>query len=124
MAVNDINLPPQQAEPPAQLDAPTPDERALRRLLGRITCGRSLYTDDGECSDAGQYPAIDFLRDSPQQIETMLKARKATALPDAAREAMQMALDALENAIDQTPKPYSTECARSADALRAQLDAK
>ena len=43
------------------------------------------------------------------------------ALPDAAREAMQMALDALENAIDQLPKPYSTECARSADALRAAL---
>jgi hypothetical protein len=43
------------------------------------------------------------------------------AQPDAAREAMRQALNALENATDQTPKPYSTECARSADALRAAL---
>jgi hypothetical protein len=42
---------------------------------------------------------------------------------DALRQAAEQALDALDNAIDQLPKPYSTECAYAKDALRAQLEA-
>jgi hypothetical protein len=54
----------------------TKDEQSLRRLLADVTCGHSLYTDDGECSDAGKHPAIDFLRDSPEQIRASLARRK------------------------------------------------
>jgi hypothetical protein len=55
------------------------DDRAIRRLLGRATCGWSLYTDDGECSDASQQPSIDFLRDSPLEIDAALRARRGEA---------------------------------------------
>jgi hypothetical protein len=44
-------------------------------------------------------------------------------MSDALRQAAEQALDALDNAIDQLPKPYSTECAYAKDALRAQLEA-
>jgi hypothetical protein len=54
----------------------TKDEQSLRRLLADVTCGHSLYTDDGECSDAGKHPTIDFLRDSPEQIRASLARRK------------------------------------------------
>ena len=37
------------------------------------------------------------------------------------REAAQQALEAMDNAIDQLPKPYSTDCAQAITALRAAL---
>ena len=37
---------------------------------------------------------------------------------------MQMALEALANAEDHCPKPYSTDCRRSANALRVALSAQ
>jgi hypothetical protein len=42
---------------------------------------------------------------------------RAAVLADRAR-------DALSNAIDQLPKPYSTECAQAEAALRAALEGK
>jgi hypothetical protein len=40
------------------------------------------------------------------------------------REAMQMALEALDNALDHLPKPYSTDCANVASTLRTALSRK
>ena len=37
------------------------------------------------------------------------------------REAAAQALEALNNAVDQLPKPYSTECDQAADDLQAAL---
>ena len=55
---------------------PTRDEILLRRLLAfRVTSPALLYTDDGELSDASARPLIDFLRDSPQEIQAKLIER-------------------------------------------------
>jgi hypothetical protein len=87
---------------------PYTDWRALTWLKGR-TAALEYFAELEERDE--------MERAAPQQSEP-------PALPADAREAMRQALDALENAIDQTPKPYSTECARSADALREALEGK
>lgn len=49
--------------------------RAMRELLAIRVAGASLYTDDGELSDCSVHPAIDFLRDTPEQIKAKLIER-------------------------------------------------
>jgi hypothetical protein len=50
-------------------------ELKLRRLLAMRVAGAMLYTDDGELSDGTEHPAIDFLRHSPEEIESLLRRR-------------------------------------------------
>lgn len=50
-------------------------ELKLRRLLAMRVAGAMLYTDDGELSDGTEHPAIDFLRNSPEEIEALLRRR-------------------------------------------------
>jgi len=40
------------------------------------------------------------------------------------RELLEMALEALDSAVDHLPKPYSTDCANVASALRTALSRK
>ena len=58
---------------------------------------------------------------STQALADLSEMRLRVLRQDAA---MRHALDALESAIDQLPKPYSTDCGRAADALRAALGEK
>ena len=51
------------------------ENKLLRRLLAVHTCGASLYTDDGELSDASVFPFIDFKRDTAEEIEKNLRKR-------------------------------------------------
>lgn len=51
------------------------DERHLRRLLCACVAGPTAYMDDGEASDCSEQPHIDFLLDSPSQIEQALHDR-------------------------------------------------
>lgn len=54
-------------------------EMLLRTLLAHRCCPASLYTDDGELSDASVYPTIDFKRDSAESIACKLRARARQA---------------------------------------------
>jgi hypothetical protein len=58
-----------------RLRAVEKDADKLRMLLGVVIAGPTLYTDDGECSDASRFPIIDFLRDTPEQIAAALRLR-------------------------------------------------
>lgn len=51
------------------------DELTLRRLLAVQVAGAALYCDDGELQDNSMLPYIDFLRDSPSEIEAKLRQR-------------------------------------------------
>jgi chromosome segregation ATPase len=51
--------------------------QALRRLLFDVYTGPILgYTDDGELQDGTAHPAIDFIKDSPEQIAQAISRRK------------------------------------------------
>lgn len=51
------------------------NELMLRRLLAGQVAGALLYADDGELQDTTNFPYIDFLRDSPEEIQRKLLAR-------------------------------------------------
>ena len=50
------------------------DEMILRRLLAFAYSGHELYADDGELQD-GRHPMIDFVRDTPTQLENKITQR-------------------------------------------------
>lgn len=50
------------------------DAQILRRLLAYAYSGASLYTDDGELQD-GNFPVIDYLRDTVDEIESKIQKR-------------------------------------------------
>ena len=52
------------------------NEYKLRMLLAFKCTGALLYCDDGELSDSSAHPGIDFLRDSPDNIQTKLRQRQ------------------------------------------------
>lgn len=52
-------------------------EVMLRWLLARTYSGANLYCDDGEMSDSSAHPAIDFLRDDWEVIESKMQERAA-----------------------------------------------
>lgn len=52
-------------------------EVMLRWLLARTYSGTNLYCDDGEMSDSSAHPAIDFLRDELEAIESKMHERTA-----------------------------------------------
>jgi hypothetical protein len=52
--------------PPASQQA---ENRELRRMLCVAHCGGTAYLDDGEAQDNGAHPAIDYLRDSLDEIK-------------------------------------------------------
>ena len=51
------------------------DEHKLRRMLAYRIAGHLGYYDDGELQDNSQHPSIDFLRDTPDDIERKLRER-------------------------------------------------
>lgn len=64
---------------PASIPGAEAENRKLRRMLCAAHCGRTAYTDDGEASDASVWPFIDFLRDSPDEIQSKLRGRAEVA---------------------------------------------
>lgn len=50
-------------------------EKILRKLLAVRVAGAFGYYDDGELQDSTTAPFIDFLRDSPEEIERKLIER-------------------------------------------------
>lgn len=52
----------------------------LRELLAFRVAGGLLYHDDGELSDASEWPHIDFKRDSALEIELKLRERGIRSL--------------------------------------------
>lgn len=54
----------------------------LRRLLAIRIAGPLGYFDDGELQDNSRLPHIDFLRDSPKDIELKLAERAARVEPN------------------------------------------
>ena len=56
------------------------DNLKLRRMLALQVAGGKLYTDDGELSDSSDFPAIDFLRDTPDFIREALIKRNQRKL--------------------------------------------
>lgn len=47
----------------------------LRRMLCAAHAGHLAYMDDGEAQDNREFPLIDFLRDSPPEIQDKLHRR-------------------------------------------------
>jgi hypothetical protein len=52
-----------------RLEVQKVENRAIRRMLCAVKAPRA-YMDDGEASDASAHPIIDYLRDSPDLIQT------------------------------------------------------
>lgn len=52
-----------------------PTEIDLRMLLCITYAGGAAYTDDGEAQDSRALPVIDFLRDSPAEIQQKMQQR-------------------------------------------------
>jgi hypothetical protein len=61
-------------------------ERQLRRLLCVALCGFGAYMDDGEASDCSVQPAIDFLRDTPEEIERKVRERNFARMDKEAQD--------------------------------------
>lgn len=63
--------------PPLQADAcKVPQvEKELRRMLCACYSGPSAYMDDGEAQDAKAHPFIDFMRDTPEEIQRKMFER-------------------------------------------------
>ena len=51
------------------------DNLKLRKLLAFAIGGSNLYLDDGEFQDGSQFPIIDFIRDSVEEIEKSIHRR-------------------------------------------------
>lgn len=68
------------ASAPAQPAGMTDDEKHLRRMLCAAHAGALAYMDDGEASDSRMHPTIDFLRDSPKDIQRKIWERNRAAL--------------------------------------------
>ena len=47
----------------------------LRRMLGILYAGPLAYTDDGELQDNRTTPFIDFMKDTPQEIQAKMRER-------------------------------------------------
>jgi len=63
---------------------PGEGEQLLRKMLAiNYTGAAALYTDDGELQDGRAWPAIDFKRDSAEEIERKMRIR---AVPDCVKE--------------------------------------
>lgn len=56
------------------------ESRKLRELLAVSYAGVHLYTDDGELQDNREQPAIDFLRDSADEIRAKMQQRAVNDL--------------------------------------------
>ena len=67
------------ASAPAQPAGMTDDEKHLRRMLCVAHAGALAYMDDGEASDSRMHPTIDFLRDSPKDIQRKIWERNRAA---------------------------------------------
>ena len=55
---------------------------ALRRMLCVAHAGAEAYMDDGEAQDSRELPFIDFLRDTPAEIQDKLQKRMLNKLTD------------------------------------------
>jgi len=65
---------------PVPVELLVDEDKTLRRMLCVAVCGLSAYMDDGEASDASVHPNIDFLRDSPKDIQRKIWERNRAAL--------------------------------------------
>lgn len=64
------------------LPAMSKGERLLRELVAFGYGGPHLYTDDGELSCAAYWPHIDFMRDTPEEIQSKIRQRNMKKLVD------------------------------------------
>lgn len=69
---------------PSAAPEPAQENKRLRRMLCIAHAGHAAYMDDGEAQDNRSHPCIDFLRDSPDDIEKKLFQRAHDALSAAA----------------------------------------
>lgn len=60
----------------SQQEQPSKTERQIRRMFCvTYASDSSPYMDDGEAQDNSRHPCIDFLRDSPEQIQSKMVER-------------------------------------------------
>lgn len=75
----------------------------LRRMLCAAHAGHLAYMDDGEAQDNREFPLIDFLRDSPPEIQDKLHRRAlkkfSTAQPTQAQAGAVPLTDAQSHAL-------------------------
>jgi hypothetical protein len=73
--IAEVNGPTYLGEP-AQQEQPSKTERQIRRMFCvTYASDSSPYMDDGEAQDNSMFPCIDFLRDSPEQIQSKMVER-------------------------------------------------
>lgn len=58
-------------------------EKQLRRMLCVAYAGAQAYVDDGEASDSRCVPSIDFMRDTPAEIQHKMHQRSLTRMQEA-----------------------------------------
>jgi hypothetical protein len=114
----------------AALESQAGGDKLLRRMLCAATCGATAYMDDGEASDSSVHPGIDFLRDSPEAIQTYLQQRGAARWAESQAGKLTEAATLLEelgrlcsNAGGQLLKDAARDAIKVASKLRA-IEAK
>lgn len=60
------------------------NEKELRRMLCICYAGPAAYMDDGEAQDARTHPFIDFMRDTPAEIQRKMFERGRATITAAA----------------------------------------
>jgi len=88
-------------------------ERQLRRMLCVAYAGPRAYMDDGEASDCRQFPLIDFMRDTPDEIQRKLQERGRYAVEQLPLKLYQTCAEHIGQSYTFTATPiaaYHTVC--------------
>jgi hypothetical protein len=92
---------------------PLEGERKLRFLLCGAYAGAAGYYDDGEAQDCRAHPLIDFMRDSPDDIQKKMWERNRAALaaspPLALTEGKPMTDDQIEDLRGEANRGFNIE---------------
>lgn len=93
-------------------------EKQLRRMLCVAYAGPTAYMDDGEASDSRCLPSIDFLRDTPDEIQHKMRQRSLARM----QESNQSSRRPIEWYPGITEKHFELAISRATATLRAERD--
>jgi hypothetical protein len=92
----------------------TSDEKKLRRMLC-LAQAKMPYMDDGEASDGSEFPFIDYMRDTPDEIQAKLSQRNLKKIQQVTAQPGQGTC--IEN---DTNQPNVSNTQRQCDPLPAR----
>lgn len=104
-----------KAKPASQEQA---ENRELRRMLCVAHAGGAAYTDDGEAQDSSAHPAIDYLRDSLDEIKSK---RMQRASQEQAQQPSRADLEAAAKVCDGFAAPDMAAALRGQQPIGGEV---